>query len=163
MRRVFLCFALLIVFWICGCQPQQEVHLIPAGYTGPVVIAFGDPKGEKAAVDDEGVAQYRIEADGVLRLSSAAPPSGLYLKHYFYVDADGTRDQIPDEGREDSIQIFAPVVGATAKIDGRPETPLRWASYIVGAPSERRDWVQLRSKATESVLEEILGTDVSAQ
>jgi hypothetical protein len=128
-----------------------------------VVIAFGDPEGEKAALDDDGVTQYRIEIDGVLRLSSAAPPSGRYLKHYFYVDADGTREEIPDRGSEDSIQIFGPVVGATARIDGRPETPLRWTSYIVGAPSERSDWVQLRSKATERVLEEILGTDVSAQ
>jgi hypothetical protein len=147
----------------CGCQPSDERHLIPVGYVGPVVIVFGDSSGEKAATDEEGAAEYRIGNDGILRLNSPAPRSGRYLKHYFFVHPDGTMAEIPSEGSEDSLQIFAPVVGATAKIEGRPETPIRWAAYIVGVPSERTDWVEMRSGATEHVLENILGREVTAQ
>lgn len=159
--------ALVFYMWMAallsGCQIREEKYLIPAGYVGPVVIAFGVPGGSEPIIGDDGVIEYEVGPDGVLQLKSPAPGSGKYLKKYYFQKPDGDRFEIPSSGNPEVLQVFGAVVGATAKIEGKPETPIQWRAYIVGVPAARSDWVAMRAKATERVLVDITGADVSAQ
>jgi hypothetical protein len=73
-------------------RAEPEVHLLPAGYRGPVVIIFGQADG--AALEREGRARvYRIPTDGVLR-TQFDPNEGWRAPDYFYVDGAGRRTPI---------------------------------------------------------------------
>ena len=75
---------------------EPEVHLIPAGFIGHVVIRHAHAEG--AALERDGTARlYRIPADGVLVTQAAAnygvrPPERMA---FFAVDAAGTRTPLP--------------------------------------------------------------------
>jgi hypothetical protein len=80
--------------------------LIPAGYTGPVVIVFDAPDGQPSAKQEGGALVFNIGSNGVLRLKTPPPEPGLVLLKYFYVGSDGTRQEIPDKGNSGSLQVF---------------------------------------------------------
>lgn len=85
--------ALLMGALISGCQmAEPEVHLIPLGFEGPVIVIFNDPAG--APVRHEGRARlYQIPASGVFR-TQFAPNEGWGLPSYQYVDSAGHRTPI---------------------------------------------------------------------
>jgi hypothetical protein len=102
-RRVLAVGALVLVVAVASLfvmlvgaivldRAEPEIHLIPAGYEGPVVIIYGDSAG--APMRREGRARvYEIPADGVLRTRFPANP-GWERPDYFYVDAEGRRTAI---------------------------------------------------------------------
>ncbi|HZM00319.1 MAG TPA: hypothetical protein VFD43_08715 [Planctomycetota bacterium] len=86
---------------LAGCRGKQaepEIHLIPAGYQGQVVILHDVPDGEPARYED-GARVYPIPPDGVLRSSTPVPDGwwGPDEVRYFYVAEDGTRTRIVDD------------------------------------------------------------------
>jgi hypothetical protein len=139
---------------ILGCRVSGSItHLIPDGYVGPVVIVFDDPKGEAPKRDENGGVIYEIPPDGVLRLSTPAPEVGFYNISYFYVRPDGARREIPKRVDKAVLQVFAVVDGATnGEREKRPPARWTWSAYIVGVPSNRDDWVQVRGEATSRAI-----------
>lgn len=137
-----------------GCGGSGSItHLIPDGYVGPVVIVFDDPSGEPPKHDEDGGVIYEIPPDGVLRLSTPAPEAGLYGVDYFFVQPDGTRRKLPQDADSSVLQVFAVVDGATdGDREDRPPDRWTWRAYVVGVPSERDDWVQVRGEATSRAI-----------
>lgn len=130
---------------LLGCGSEPVTYLVPDGYVGPVVVAFADPSGEAAIRDEDGGEVYRIPADGVLRLSTPVLP-GTHEIRFFYVGADGRRTKLPYDVEEDVVQAFAHVSGATGEDEDGKIT--NWDAFVVGVPSERDDWIEVRERAT---------------
>lgn len=134
----------------------SEVHLIPDGYTGPVVILFDDPLGQELARSDDGTVTYRIPDRGVLRVRNAAPRAGFYKKRFYYVTSDEVLQPIPHRVADGVFQVFADVQGVTEILDGQPTGSVRWSAYVVALPKGRSDWVQVRDEATEQAVREFV-------
>ena len=73
-------------------RAEPEVHLIPAGFRGPVLIVYGQPRGAVPAREGR-ARRYAIPAHGVLR-TQYGPNPGWSKPRYFYVDAAGRRSAI---------------------------------------------------------------------
>ena len=147
-----ICVLAAISLVRCGVVLGSEVHLIPEGHTGPVVVLFDDPLGDEVRLDEEGAFVYQIRADGVLRVKNSPPRAGFYRKHFYFEAPDGTRTEIPHRVDEPVVQVFADVQGVTEVLDGQPTGSRRWAAYVVGLPTARADWAQLRDQAAERVI-----------
>jgi len=136
----------------CTALKGSEVHLIPEGYTGPVVILYGVQGGSSVQRDEHGTVIYRIPPDGVLRLQGSASAMGFYDKGYFYEAADGTRIELPYQAATNVLQVFAAVEGVTELLDGEPTNSQRFQAYVVGVPGDRGGWAPLRDKATPDAI-----------
>ncbi|GAC1657708.1 MAG: hypothetical protein NVS4B3_24570 [Gemmatimonadaceae bacterium] len=124
-------------------RADPEVHLLPAGFLGPVVIIYGQPNG--APPRWEGKARlFVIPPTGVLR-TQAPPNPGWSNPSYFYVSAAGTRSPIvrglcDDPLPDGPVQACAMGVMYVDNLP-RPE----YSAYIVArradisAQSERAD------------------------
>jgi hypothetical protein len=133
----------------CGMGVKSELHIIPQGFVGPVVIVFDQPVREEALRDDAGALVYKIPTHGVLCVSNSAPKAGFYRKQFYYEAADGELQELPHRVADQSIQVFADGYGVTEVLDGKPTGSVRWLAYVVGTPRGRTDWVQLRDAAVE--------------
>lgn len=137
-----------------GCERLRgsEVHLIPEGFVGPVVILFGVPSGRSAPRDEEGAAVFEIPRDGVLLLEQEAPATGLYRKRFFYVSPSGDRVELPYKTDEDTLQVFADEVGVSEPGRDGGSGSLRWSAYVVGTPADHGEWARQRRQAVEDAV-----------
>lgn len=129
----------------CWRSSGSEIHLLPYGYVGPVIIMYGVPDGITLPTHKDGAVIYEIPSDGVLRVSNAAPEAGIYIKSHFYVRPDGSKQEIPFNVDEEMLQVFAEMVGVVYP----DNEELRYAGYVVAIPTDRDDWFQLRSNAAK--------------
>ncbi len=72
---------------------ESEVHLIPAGYRGTVVIIYDRPNAEPVMYEN-GDRVYNIPLSDTL-LTQFHPPNGSNSSKYFYVYEDGKREELP--------------------------------------------------------------------
>jgi hypothetical protein len=107
-------FLLITAVPLTGCpfSDPPEVYLIPAGYVGPVVIAYEQEGGTPLTTSGDTLI-YTIPGSGVLRTSAQKP--GFRHVRYAYLDSDGRRSRLPpndpdSEPPEDVIQAFG-VIG----------------------------------------------------
>lgn len=131
-------------------RAEHAIHLIPAGYEGPVLIIYGEPGGARER--REGKARvYEIPADGVLR-TQFGPNPGWAAPDYFHVDARGQRTPVirgapcTDSLPGDPVQACSmPVVvmatvtasGSAAARAPAPAPPV-YESYVVSRRADRR-------------------------
>jgi len=141
----------------CGSFKGSEVHLIPEGYRGPVVILYESSAVESELPRERDSTIYKIGNDGVVSVATQARSPGFYDVKYFYVAPDGTRSELPYETDTEKLQVFGAVDGMTRAGDDSPSRSVRWAAYIVAVPSERDDWVQLREHAVERAVRGLWG------
>jgi hypothetical protein len=114
-------------------QAEREIHLIPKGYVGPVVIIYGRPHGAPPKYEN-GVRVYEIPKNGIL-LTQFDPNCGVIPPHgqtFCYVDDSGSRTEVPqgfqDNASNNGIQIMSPSIGSTPKST--------FTSYIVGSKKQ---------------------------
>ena len=124
-------------------RAAPEIHLLPSGFTGPVVILFEQSDGAPPLMD--GPARvYQIPASGVLRTQFRDNP-GWSSPKYYYRDASGRRTSIvagaPCEDSLAADPVQACLEG-TLYIGNRSAPP--YSAYVVG---RRRD----REEASERV------------
>ena len=120
----------------CWAHSDGEVHVVPAGYTGSVVIVYADANSPEATRNDQGATVYRIPDSGTLRVSNAPRPAGFYDISYFYEAPDGTRIEIPSSRDAQGTKIFGAIDGVT----GSAPNEVRWQAYVVGDPDTAREW-----------------------
>jgi hypothetical protein len=75
---------------------EEEIHLLPEGFEGPVVIVFNKSDGQPKEYERK-KRVYRIPPNGVLK-TQFAESSGTWKwrnAEYFYVGKDGSRAPIP--------------------------------------------------------------------
>jgi len=111
-------------------RAEPEVHLLPAGYEGPVIIILNVPNG--APKEREGKARlFRIPASGVLR-TQYGPNDGWNAPAFFYVDRAGHRTPIPGQAAcSDSIDehVRACWMGTRMNSNGTPSP--EYVAYTV--------------------------------
>jgi hypothetical protein len=145
---------LALLTGLAGCRRlvvRSEVHLIPEGYVGPVVIVFGDPTGAILKRDTDGTFLFDIPATGYLRFKSDPPKPSWSETHYYYVKRDGKRLEIPRGRDPQTLQIFGEVSAGSGTVNGQPMIPTGTYEYIVGIPAARSDWLQLREALSKGV------------
>ena len=124
-------------------RAEPEVHLLPAGFTGPVVILFDQANGTPPR--REGRARvYEIPASGILR-TQFRENDGWSSPRYYYVDSAGQRSPVVAGAPCDSSLAGDPVeacLQGTLLLGNQPAQP--YSAYIVG---RRRD----RTNAAEHV------------
>ena len=139
---VFVVLALLRSVWRVTVR---HTHLLPAGYTGPVVIVYGDPMGItlESSLKDGQILEFGIPP--VLHVKTPLQRA-FYCIDYYYIDADGNRTPIATVGTTEP-RVFARVAGAEGTVfrpDGKPiaefGVPLQYKGYMGGRPVPRTQW-----------------------
>jgi hypothetical protein len=123
---------------LAGCEPR-DVHLIPQGYVGPVLIVFDDPRGERV---DPARREYRVPPGGVLHVT--ADGEGPHRPVFYAVSASGERTLLPtEEGAQPGLQVYGLQWGEQvtfgASVPGAAQQRLRYQVYLVDDPREGRD------------------------
>ena len=149
--------ALLASPWIYGWgagrlwdRAEPEVHLIPAGYTGPVVILLND---SSASREREGSARlFQIGTDGVAH-SGFGDNVGWGRPDYYYVDAHGRRTRIiagtPCDYAIVNDPVQACLLGHTRFLD-LPDRS--YEAYVVGRRSDQNAWQSRAESFVDSVV-----------
>lgn len=120
-------------------RAERELHLLPAGYEGAVIIVFNDPNGAAARYDGKSRV-YEIPESGVLR-TQFPPNDGWSRPVYMYVDEEGRRTPIvtgaPCEDSLPGDPVQACLMGRMLMMDGQ-EIP-EYQGYVVGRQADRRE------------------------
>jgi hypothetical protein len=131
-------------------RAEPEIHLIPTGYTGPVVILLND---SSAPREREGNARlFHIGANGVA-YSGFRDNVGWGRPDYYYVDSRGQRTRIVagtpcnDAIAEDSVQ--ACLLGHTTFSD-LPDRS--YEAYVVGRRADQQAWKGRAESFVDSVV-----------
>lgn len=81
-------FSLMLLLSSCINQAEPEIHLLPQGYTGSVIITFEDSMGT-STVYEGGKRVYQVPASGILRTKFKERKKGFIADKdllFFYVD-----------------------------------------------------------------------------
>lgn len=155
------CFAIASLAALLGCLERAEpaTHILPAGFSGEVLIVFGVSDGAAPEVRD-GRRIYRIPESGILR-TQFAPTYGWSEPRYFWAaspDRDATpiprgpgstSHDTPENRSHTAPEILHYEVGTTAApVPGSPgsfssEAPcsVKYALFFVGTRAQYLDRV----------------------
>jgi len=133
-----------MVILLTSCKKaEKEIHLIPAGYTGVVTIVFDCATGDKVQYE-EGARVYRINAEGILKISS--PFNKGLLKPgeqlFYYIDSSGHRTEIMHhketnkKAESKNIMIFNMQFHGNCFVNGQELTNSA-VQYLVCSEEER--------------------------
>jgi hypothetical protein len=112
--RVFL--LLVATTTAVGCSTRTD-FVLPEGFRGPALVVFDDPLGEDVKTLGWKHEEYRLGADGVLRLRT--PSVDRFVKsRYFFESRSGKRTEI-SESAGDDVHILNVIVSRVP----RHETP----------------------------------------
>ena len=134
---------ILVIAAAAACAPRtEEVHLLPPGFTGPVLIIFGQRDG--VPPEYRGRARvYRIPPSGVLMTQFPINPGSVDAKFY-RVDIDTLGSGIPEligaeeQSAGSGLYVFHGETGSQARgepleVTYVPPGPLfEYLSYYVG-------------------------------
>jgi hypothetical protein len=132
-------------------KAEPEVHLIPAGFQGPVLIIYNDSSGSPRRYEGK-ARRYDIPPTGILR-SQFGPNDGWGRPDYEYVDSTGRRTAIvPGTPCDDTLPgdpVQACLMGLLGFSD-RPTPP--YAAYVVGRHANRREFYERGDSLVRVVL-----------
>ncbi len=154
------CISLLLfggVLPACRMNRGAEVHIIPEGFVGPVVIVYGVPGGEEGNRDDDGTTVYRIPPNGKLFVKRPPPESGWYRMTYVVAARDGTHElphEFPTPTDPNRFQVVGREAGAVMRIDGRDVGEITYRAYFVGIPAQHSAWGQARQRLVDEAVRE---------
>jgi hypothetical protein len=122
-------------------RAEPELHLIPEGFEGPVLIAFNDPDGTQPKYDGKS-RLYEIPPSGVLR-TQFPPNDGWSRPVYAYVDEQGNRTPIVtgapcEDLPDDPVQVCSMGQRIDGDASGRLTRP-EYNAYVVGRRGNRRE------------------------
>lgn len=141
----------------CRMNRGAEVHIIPEGFVGPVVIVYGVAGGEEVNRDDDGTTVYRVPPDGKLFVKRPPPESGWYRMTYVVAARDGTHElpyEFPTPTDPNRFQVVGREAGAVMRLDGRDVGEIAYRAYFVGIPSQHPDWGQARRRLVDEAVRE---------
>jgi hypothetical protein len=125
---------------------KPELHLIPDGFEGPVIIIYEDPNGAPLRMEGDTI-RYDIPVSGVYRTQSKLN-EGWGRPDYEYVDAAGRRTPIvPGTPCVDSL-AGDPVQACLDAIKSVGDNTPRYNTYVV---SHRRNREQMYARGAKMV------------
>ena len=114
---------------------EDEIHLIPEGYTGSVFIIFNQPDGQEKLYED-GKRVYKIPSDGILK-TQFSPNEGLGYVDYYYVNGERKKLEYKSGKEADEVGDFDKVIIASGSRGAAGIQPqYTYMSYIVGKPDQ---------------------------
>lgn len=137
---------ILCALFGCGNSTEDEVHLLPDGHIGPVLIIFDQPDGQPKEYED-GARIYKIPPGGVLE-TQFEPNYGSFSASYHYASDNSMIREIPDlTGREvqeaeEGLYVYQVAPGTTSRIEREEnvtrtgETAFHYRRYVVGPLAE---------------------------
>jgi hypothetical protein len=89
-RKVFV-LALLLINVGCTLAKSAKIeYLLPAGFTGGVIVLYNQPDGVAPETLDDGTIRYRIPKDGFLMLNTQEPENIINYSFYYVDDKNNT-------------------------------------------------------------------------
>ena len=150
-----------------GCRGSVDV-IVPAGYSGPVVLVWDDPKGIDASRSDWFSLgdQYRIEVplDGIAFIEEPMPR--VWEERVWEPAGDGSLEEIPPTSSPISVErrTFLGWTGGRGII--KQVSPTRqedggtigYSAFVVGVPVAHGEngWRLLREQAVTKALDKAL-------
>jgi hypothetical protein len=100
-RGLLLLVGLFAVIFVVGViysvqvkKPREaDVYLVPTNYHGAVEVQFNQASQPEAEKEGQHMV-YHIPKDGILKVSTEAPNSGVAKDKYYYVDQQGKRTEL---------------------------------------------------------------------
>jgi hypothetical protein len=142
-----------IYYWGAGRfwdKAEPELHLVTAGYQGPVLIIFTDSSGEPPRYEGK-ARRYDIPPSGILRIQFA-PNEGWGRPDYEYVDPAGKRTRIvPGTPCDDSLpgdSVQACLMGRMFMKGRAPE----YSAYVVSQHGNRRQLYERGDSLVKALL-----------
>jgi hypothetical protein len=144
--------ALVIVAWqwiYLKVTTKQVVYILPQGFKGVVLIAYGQEDGEED-VREDGKTIYRIPQNGILKLKRKEAVSLSQSWHYFE-DSQGNRKEFYycyppcEEMKKNPDKIFA--YGRSNGASLEDDYELRRTIFLVGTAND----TDSLSKAAEKI------------
>jgi hypothetical protein len=119
--------ALILADYFVWSRAEDEIHLLPQGYDGAVVIVFNRADGQPKEYEGK-KRVYRIPTNGILKTQFAEKSGTLKWRNaeYFYVKKDGSRaplaydplNKLPPDGGRIEVQRHSVGTGEARKKDG---------------------------------------------
>ena len=132
-------------------RAEREIHLLPTGFTGPVVILLND-SAATPSVREHRPRLFRIPASGALH-SRFGVNTGWGRPDYFYVDSQDRRTQLhsgtPCERALAGDPVQACLLGHTTFGD-LPDR--EYEAYVVGRRADQRKWAWSAERFVDSVV-----------
>jgi hypothetical protein len=119
--------ALLSFDYFNWSRAEDEIHLLPEGYEGAVVIVFNRADGQPKEYEHK-KRVYRIPSSGILKTQFVEKPGTSKWRNaeYFYVKKDGSRapiaydpqSRLPADSNRIEVQRNSVGIGEARKRDG---------------------------------------------
>lgn len=156
MRHVTWIGLLVLVGATPACRPGgAEVHIIPEGFVGPVVIVYGVPDGEEVNRDDDGTTVYGIPANGLLFVNRPPPKPGWYRMTYVVIGKDGVHE-LPHEPAATKDPSRLQILGRANGNAPRDVGKIAFVTYFVGIPNQQPNWGgRLERRLDEAIAEAV--------
>ncbi len=135
-------------------RAEPEIHLLPLGFTGPVVIIHGDSTGAPAEYED-GARVYRIPDTGVLRTQFEANQGWHKPPRLFYANPDGTRARAVvdiDASADERLEMHDLGFTLHVRMDSALPTPPAYRAYTIGRRVEERGLSNRGHRVVDSVI-----------
>lgn len=146
---------------LCIGPRWAEIHLIPEGFTGPVMVVCGVPGGEHLAQDAAGAFVHHVPRDGLLITSNPCRGPGWVNATYFVGEPGGGRRRIPLGADANALQVFGATDGVTNYLYS-PIDEIRWYAYMVGVPNEMKDWPEQKQRLEERAISRVMAMRAEA-
>lgn len=74
-------------------KPTKIEYLLPAGFTGGVIILYNQADGSTPEITADGTVRYRIPKDGFLKVNTPEPEA-IYNYSFYYLDDKNNQTRI---------------------------------------------------------------------
>ena len=123
-------------FYSCT-SGDDEVYLVPKGYSGRVLIFLDRPEGQPVKYLN-GKRVYEIPPNGILKTQFGSNPGWTDPNEYSYYDNSGSRTPIPSvdysDARQDRVQACCFGTGIAGVSENHPD--VKFAEFYVGTKAE---------------------------
>jgi hypothetical protein len=142
MRSLSIAIGLLLAFSFLGCNPQgeQEIYLLPKGYTGHILIILNQKNGAPVKYEAE-ARVYEIPQNGILRTQFSNNEGWANLPQFYY-DRIDKQNQIPvkvdyNDISSDEVNATLPSTGTAYKnVHGTNTREINFTECYVGTKAQ---------------------------
>jgi len=143
---VLVATGFVLADWFIFSRAEAEMHLIPDGYVGPVVIAFDREDGEPKKYENK-TRIYGIPPNGVLKTRFPKNDGTNHVWKFYYIKADGAKRELPyfldlrdvPAGNKDAIAIYS--LGSMSAPSNRGASDRNLFTYVVGKVSDSKSLI----------------------
>src|SRR5882672_11596236 len=143
---VLVATGFVLAAWFIFSRGEAEIHLIPDGYVGPVVIAFDREDGEPKKYENK-TRIYGIPPNGVLKTRFPKNDGTNHVWKFYYIKADGAKRELPyfldlrdvPAGNKDAIAIYS--LGSMSAPSNRGASDRNLFTYVVGKVSDSKSLI----------------------